>query len=73
MADEQTTPEFGTNSWIVEEMYRDYLADPSSVAESWRDFFSDYEQPFGSFSGAVPGAGPLREGWGVMERHAVSW
>jgi hypothetical protein len=34
---------------------------------------SDYEQPFGTFSGAVPGAGELREGWGVMERHAVSW
>ena len=42
MADEQSTPEFGTNSWIVEEMYRDYIADPSSVAESWQDFFSDY-------------------------------
>ena len=47
MADEQNTPEFGTNSWIVEEMYRDYLADPSSVAESWQDFFSDY-QPQGN-------------------------
>ena len=34
---------------------------------------SDYEQPFGTFTGEVPGAGPLREGWGVMERHAVSW
>ena len=34
---------------------------------------SDYEQPFGTFSGTVPGAGELREGWGVMERHAVSW
>ncbi|MPZ73378.1 MAG: multifunctional oxoglutarate decarboxylase/oxoglutarate dehydrogenase thiamine pyrophosphate-binding subunit/dihydrolipoyllysine-residue succinyltransferase subunit [Nitriliruptorales bacterium] len=45
MAEQQETPEFGTNSWIVEEMYRDYLADPSSVAESWQDFFSDYEPP----------------------------
>jgi 2-oxoglutarate dehydrogenase E1 component len=43
MADQQATPEFGTNSWIVEEMYHDFLADPSSVAESWREFFSDYE------------------------------
>jgi uncharacterized protein DUF2804 len=34
---------------------------------------SDYEQPFGTFSGALPVAGPLREGWGVMERHEVSW
>jgi hypothetical protein len=34
---------------------------------------SDYEQPFGRFEGEVPGAGPLREGWGVMERHDVAW
>jgi hypothetical protein len=34
---------------------------------------SDYEQPFGRFSGEVPGAGPLIEGWGVMERHDVLW
>jgi hypothetical protein len=34
---------------------------------------SDYEQPFGVFSGELPGAGALREGWGVMERHDVHW
>ena len=34
---------------------------------------SDYEQPFGIFSGELPGAGPLAEGWGVMERHDVLW
>jgi hypothetical protein len=34
---------------------------------------SEYEQPFGRFSGALPVAGPLREGWGVMERHRVRW
>jgi hypothetical protein len=34
---------------------------------------SDYEQPFGTFAGEVPGGGALREGWGVMERHAVAW
>ena len=34
---------------------------------------SDYEQPFGSFSGELPEAGELREGWGVMERHDVAW
>ncbi len=49
MADQQSPPDFGTNSWIVEEMYRDFLADPSSVAESWRDFFSDYEPAGRSF------------------------
>jgi hypothetical protein len=34
---------------------------------------SDYEQPFGRFSGALPRAGPLREGFGVMERHDARW
>jgi hypothetical protein len=36
-------------------------------------FASSYEQPFGSFAGALPHAGPLREGFGVMERHDVRW
>ena len=34
---------------------------------------SDYEQPFGTFSGELPVAGELREGYGVMERHEVFW
>jgi hypothetical protein len=34
---------------------------------------SDYEQPFGRFSGALPLAGSLAEGQGVMERHAARW
>ena len=34
---------------------------------------SDYEAPFGTFAGELPGAGPLREGFGVMERHAARW
>jgi multifunctional 2-oxoglutarate metabolism enzyme len=43
MADDQTTERrFGANYWVVDEMYRQYLADPDSVAESWHEFFSDY-------------------------------
>lgn len=34
---------------------------------------SEYEQPCGTFSGELPVAGALREGWGVMERHDVRW
>lgn len=34
---------------------------------------SDYEAPFGTFSGALPVAGALQEGRGVMERHAARW
>ena len=34
---------------------------------------SDYEQPFGTFTGSLPVAGELRCGWGVMERHEARW
>jgi hypothetical protein len=34
---------------------------------------SDYVQPFGTFTGELPVAGPLREARGVMERHDVRW
>ncbi len=34
---------------------------------------SDYEQPFGAFTGSLPVAGELRSGWGVMERHEARW
>jgi 2-oxoglutarate dehydrogenase E1 component len=35
---------FGPNAWLVEELYDRYLQDPASVAESWREFFSDYQR-----------------------------
>jgi 2-oxoglutarate decarboxylase len=34
---------FGANAWLVEEMYEAYRVDPSSVSESWREFFADYQ------------------------------
>jgi len=34
---------FGPNVWLIDEMYRQYLDSPDSVAESWRDFFADYK------------------------------
>src|SRR6195952_1084086 len=36
-----TKPEFGPNDWFVEEKYNQFLADPSSVEQIWRDFFTD--------------------------------
>jgi len=35
---------FGPNAWLVEDMYEQYLADPSSVSASWQEFFSDYQR-----------------------------
>src|SRR5215204_2125447 len=34
---------------------------------------SDYRQPFGSFSGTLPGGLELESGYGVMESHDVRW
>ena len=34
---------------------------------------SRYRQPFGTFSGELPGGLPLQEGYGVMEDHDVHW
>ena len=39
---DKTLASFGTNEWIVEEMYQRYLTDPSSVDPAWHDFFADY-------------------------------
>jgi hypothetical protein len=36
-------------------------------------FSSDYRQPFGTFSGTLPGGVTVAEGFGVMERHDVRW
>jgi 2-oxoglutarate dehydrogenase E1 component len=33
---------FGPNAWLVDDMYEQFVADPGSVSESWREFFSDY-------------------------------
>ena len=46
---------FGTNSWLVDEMYEQYRIDPTSVADTWREFFSDYTP---GHAGPVPGVAP---------------
>jgi len=34
--------DLGPNSGLVEELYRQFLENPESVAEGWREFFADY-------------------------------
>ena len=34
--------EFGTNEWLVDEIYSQYLRDPDSVDRAWWEFFADY-------------------------------
>jgi 2-oxoglutarate decarboxylase len=43
---------FGTNEWLVDEIYQQYLKDPQSVDRAWWDFFADYRPGEAS---ALPG------------------
>ncbi len=36
-----TVPEFGPNDWFVEEKYQQFLTDPESVDQIWREYFAD--------------------------------
>ncbi|MFP5255029.1 MAG: multifunctional oxoglutarate decarboxylase/oxoglutarate dehydrogenase thiamine pyrophosphate-binding subunit/dihydrolipoyllysine-residue succinyltransferase subunit [Acidimicrobiia bacterium] len=59
MADDSTPVSLGAgalgpNAWLVDEMHEQYLADPSSVSESWQEFFADYKRD------AAPQAGPAK-------------
>ena len=60
-ATDPTTPDtsaaaFGANSWLVEEMYERFCADPSSVGEHWREFFDGYQSIAPAPSAVTPSA-----------------
>jgi 2-oxoglutarate decarboxylase len=52
----------GFNTGYVEELYRQYLENPESVSESWREFFADYKpgESFVTAAEARPSAEPKR-------------
>jgi 2-oxoglutarate decarboxylase len=54
----RTTAALGPNAWLVDEMYEQYLADPGSVSESWRDFFADYRRDADHMAPPAPGGAP---------------
>jgi len=49
---------FGPNDWLVDEMYERFRADPSSVSESWQEFFADYKGNGAGNGSAAPKAEP---------------
>ncbi len=51
---------FGFNSGYVEDLYAQYLQNPESVSESWRDFFADFNPgpTFTATLGAAPATAP---------------
>ena len=44
---------FGANSGLVVDMYEQFVEDPSSVSESWREFFADYHSQAPSVAAAA--------------------
>ena len=58
MANERNSAtSLGPNAWLVDDKYEQFLANPESVGESWREFFADY-RPGSAPSQARPPAAP---------------
>ncbi|WP_081915746.1 multifunctional oxoglutarate decarboxylase/oxoglutarate dehydrogenase thiamine pyrophosphate-binding subunit/dihydrolipoyllysine-residue succinyltransferase subunit [Saccharothrix sp. NRRL B-16314] len=53
MSSSSPASQFGPNEWLVEEMYEQFLADPSSVDPAWHDFFADYKSTQRSGNGVA--------------------
>jgi len=58
VAEARTSQALGPNEWLVDEMYEQYVADPSSVSESWREFFADYKRDVPPPAATAPTAPP---------------
>ncbi|MEO6317340.1 MAG: multifunctional oxoglutarate decarboxylase/oxoglutarate dehydrogenase thiamine pyrophosphate-binding subunit/dihydrolipoyllysine-residue succinyltransferase subunit [Acidimicrobiales bacterium] len=59
--DDHSPNAVGPNAWLVDEMHEQYLADPGSVSESWRDFFEDYKRDAAPQTVGAPAATPAPE------------
>ncbi|NLA34435.1 MAG: multifunctional oxoglutarate decarboxylase/oxoglutarate dehydrogenase thiamine pyrophosphate-binding subunit/dihydrolipoyllysine-residue succinyltransferase subunit [Actinobacteria bacterium] len=54
--DQNSTRSLGSNTWLVDEMYEQYLADPTAVSATWQEFFADYRPPGANITGVVSAA-----------------
>ena len=67
---------FGQNEWLVEEMYRKFREDPSSVDPSWHEFLVDYspepttETPATDGNGKPSAAAPVENARAALEAQA---
>nr|WP_241432190.1 multifunctional oxoglutarate decarboxylase/oxoglutarate dehydrogenase thiamine pyrophosphate-binding subunit/dihydrolipoyllysine-residue succinyltransferase subunit [Ilumatobacter nonamiensis] len=56
-----TGTDFGANSWLVEEMYEQFVNDPDSVGDQWQEFFADYKATAPSLAAAAASSSRVRE------------
>ncbi|MFD4251296.1 MULTISPECIES: multifunctional oxoglutarate decarboxylase/oxoglutarate dehydrogenase thiamine pyrophosphate-binding subunit/dihydrolipoyllysine-residue succinyltransferase subunit [Amycolatopsis] len=61
MSSSSPASQFGPNEWLVEEMYDQFLADPSSVDAAWHEFFSDFKPTQTTESKPDAAPAPVRE------------
>ncbi|MEY3512135.1 MAG: hypothetical protein RL486_800 [Actinomycetota bacterium] len=59
MADDSASPIAGPNAWLVDEMFEQFRTDPSSVSESWREFFAGYSPGVGTVAAAPAPTAPV--------------
>ncbi len=55
-----TGADFGANSWLVEEMYEQFVRDPESVGDQWQEFFADYKATAPSVAAAAASSAAVR-------------
>ncbi len=55
-----TGADFGANSWLVEEMYEQFVRDPNSVGDQWQEFFADYKATAPSVAAAAASSAAVR-------------
>ncbi|WP_210605292.1 multifunctional oxoglutarate decarboxylase/oxoglutarate dehydrogenase thiamine pyrophosphate-binding subunit/dihydrolipoyllysine-residue succinyltransferase subunit [Brevibacterium oceani] len=57
----RTVEDFGSNEWLVEELYEQYKSDKNSVDKSWWPFFDKYEKNSGGQGAAAQPAAKAAE------------
>ncbi|MGR0320187.1 multifunctional oxoglutarate decarboxylase/oxoglutarate dehydrogenase thiamine pyrophosphate-binding subunit/dihydrolipoyllysine-residue succinyltransferase subunit [Agromyces sp. ZXT2-3] len=61
---------FGANEWLVDEMYERFLADPSSVDETWREVLEHYRQVRTGETAPAPAGPPAMPDEAALHRAA---
>ena len=60
----QSSPLFGGNAAFIEELYEDFLSDPESVSENWRQYFRNLQAQ--TIGGQDVAHGPIRDSFAQL-------
>lgn len=62
---------FGSNAPYIEELYENFLSDPNSVDEKWKQYFTDLAKQTGAAAVDVAHA-PIRESFANLAKHKAT-